>query len=130
MTLQELELNIRQSVNELREANTLHRAAAREWAVKMNRYRRAKATAFVKLCGDEPSRKKTNPEKEAIVDLSTESEWLEAHLAEGEMMAMKELVISLQKTLSAWQTLASNTRTEIDLTRQPYENRPVARRNP
>jgi hypothetical protein len=130
MTLQELELNIRQAAAELREANALLKQAAQDWPHAERRYRQAYAEAFVRLCENPDARRMTNPEKDARCTLETSDQWLAAHLAEGSLTAARELVRSLQATLSAWQTLSNNLRAELDLTRYPHENRPVAAPRP
>lgn len=81
---------------------------ARDYAVKENAYRFAKATAMLKAEG------KTVDLKKAEVDLITERERLAAHISEGILDSTRERVRSLRAVLSALQTIAGSYKAEAE----------------
>lgn len=83
---------------------------ARDYAVKENAYRLAKANAFLKSEGTVDARK-------ARVDKICERERLESHIAEGILDATRERVRSLRAVLSALQTIANSHKAEADFDR-------------
>lgn len=85
--------------------------AARDYAVKENAYRLAKATAMLKAEG------KTVDLKKAEVDLICEKERLTSHIAEGILDSTRERVRSLRAVLSALQTIAGSHKAEADFSR-------------
>lgn len=85
--------------------------AAREYAVKENAYRLAKATAMLKAEG------KTVDMKKAEVDLIAQHERLASHIAEGILDSTRERVRSLRAVLSALQTVANSHKAEADFDR-------------
>lgn len=85
--------------------------AAREFAVKENAYRLAKANAMLKAEG------KTVDLKKAETDLITEKERLASHIAEGILDATRERVRSLRAVLSALQTIAGSHKAEAEFSR-------------
>lgn len=104
---------IERLVSELLKANDDLRAAGKNWAVKENDYRRAKAIAFLDL------KEGTIPEKQAKVDRACENERLHAHIAEAEREACIERVKSLRAAVSAYQTLARANEVEAQLSAAP-----------
>lgn len=83
---------------------------ARDYAVKENAYRLAKANAMLKAEG-------TVDVKKAQVDLVTEKERLASHIAEGVLDATRERVRSLRAVLSALQTIANGYKAEAEFDR-------------
>lgn len=71
-------------------------------------YRRKKAESYLRSKGQVDVRK-------AAVDLECNEQMFAAHLAEGLMKAAFENIRSLRAQLSAIQTEASNTRTDLEL---------------
>lgn len=100
-------------VSDLLAANEDLKSAGKNWAVKENDYRRAKAVAFLNL------REGTIPEKHARVDQVCEQERLAAHIAEAEREACIERVKSLRAAVSAYQTLARANEVEAQLSAAP-----------
>lgn len=93
----------------LTECDELARTA-RDYAVKENAYRLAKANAMLAAEG-------TVDVKKAQVDRVTERERLESHIAEGILDATRERVRSLRAVLSALQTIANSHKVEADFDR-------------
>jgi len=85
--------------------------AARDYAVKENAYRLAKATAMLNAEG------KTVDLKKAEVDLICEKERLTSHIAEGVLDSTRERVRSLRAVLSALQTIANSYKAEAEFDR-------------
>jgi hypothetical protein len=85
--------------------------AAREYAVKENAYRLAKAMAMLKAEG------KTVDMKKAEVDLICEKERLASHISEGVLDSTRERVRSLRAVLSALQTIAGSHKAEAQFDR-------------
>ena len=100
-------------VSDLLAANDDLKTAGKNWAVKENDYRRAKAVAFLDL------KEGTIPEKQAKVDKACEQERLAAHIAEAEREACIERVKSLRVAVSAYQTLARANEVEAQLSATP-----------
>lgn len=85
-------------------------STARDYAVKENAYRLAKANAYLKSEGTVDARK-------AQVDKICEHNRLECHVAEGILDATRERVRSLRAVLSALQTIANGYKAEADFDR-------------
>ena len=83
---------------------------ARDYAVKENAYRLAKAKAMLKAEG-------TVDMKKAQVDEICQRERLDSHIAEGLLDATRERVRSLRAVLSALQTIANSHKAEADFDR-------------
>ena len=83
---------------------------ARDYAVKENAYRLAKANAYIRSEGTVDARK-------AQVDKICEHERLDSHIAEGVLDATRERVRSLRAVLSALQTIANGYKAEADFDR-------------
>ncbi len=101
----ELEKELRSTSLELLKECDEQASMARDYALKENAYRMARARAYIKSEGTVDNRK-------ASVDLITESERIAAHIAEGMLDATKERVRSLRATLSALQTIAGTYKAE------------------
>lgn len=83
-------------------------AASADWARKENRYRLAKASAYLAASG-------TVDERKSHVDKATDLERFECHLAEGQKVAALERVRSTRAQLSALQSVASAVRSEQEM---------------
>lgn len=98
------------SVQLLEECDALN-VASRDYAVKENAYRMARAKAMLK------AETGTVDVKKAAVDIITETERLDAHIAEGILDSVRERVRSLRSVLSALQTIAGSHKAEADFYR-------------
>lgn len=90
---------------------------SREYAVKENAYRMARAKAMLKA---EPG---TVDAKKAQVDIVTETDRLDAHIAEGILDSSRERVRSLRAVLSALQTIAGSHKAEAEFYRTGPQQR-------
>lgn len=108
----ELESELKRLCRELNTAVDDYRKAGGDWARAENKYRKAKAVAFLNAEGTVDARK-------AQVDVACETERLQAHIAEAEREACKEAVQALRAQLSALQTLVRMNTAEAELTSAP-----------
>lgn len=113
MTLQQLEHLIMGAVEELREARRKLEPLAQDWALADQSYRKAQSIAYAKSSG-------TIPERKAFVDDQCNQEMYAAHSLEAIKEAAKENVRALQTEVSAYQTLASLLKSEMQMAGQ-YE---------
>lgn len=109
-SLQNLNADLQSTSKELLAECDALAKMARDYAVKENAYRLAKATAFLKSEGTVDARK-------SQVDKICEQERLESHIAEGVLDATRERVRSLRAVLSALQTIANGYKAEADFDR-------------
>ncbi|MEM7048950.1 MAG: hypothetical protein AAF604_04785 [Acidobacteriota bacterium] len=106
---------------ELDEALRFQRSRAERWAESENAYRLARAAAQLEAV-DELQKAKgwdrpTVDQQRAWVDLQTEKERVEAHLADKMLDAAREAVRARRAQLSAMQSVATAVRTEIEFAR-------------
>lgn len=115
-----LEADLRSTSIQLLEECDAQANAARDYAMKENDYRMAKAIQLLKLgTGKETG---TVDYKKAQVDQITERERLAAHIAEGILDSTRERVRSLRAVLNAIQTIAGIHKVEANFDRTGPRN--------
>lgn len=114
---EDLNIELLRLSRKLEQATDSLRGAAVEFAEAENDYRRTKAQTY--LVAKTANEKATIPQLEAIIDRESEKERKRAYLARAMKEATLEQVKSLRAQLSALQTIAATTRTEMEMTRLP-----------
>lgn len=109
-SLSKLNADLNSTAQELLAECDSQAECAKDYAIKENAYRLAKAKAMLKAEG-------TVDVKKAQVDLLTEKERLACHIAEGLLDATRERIRSLRAVLSALQTISGAHKAEADYDR-------------